>query len=190
MNNKERKMDRKEINKIVDRLVERIDNLKLLGSYDGICCFNENIVKKEDRTIPNYKELLKLMKDDKESKENLNKIFESFFQIMKKVFSNMIEDVKIQERIDNFVSLIKYITDNLEDDDALRIRSFNEDTAIFANGNAIESWVFPDVVANNCDEKERLKDTQGIIDSLRGSIRYSKKPENCPSLMFFKEEES
>lgn len=182
-------MDRKEFNKIVDRLGERIDNLKLLGSYDGICCFNENIVKKEDRTIPNYKELLNLMKDDKEGKENLNKIFESFFQIMKKVFSNMMEDVKIQERTDNFVSLIKYITDNLEDDDALRIRSFNEDTAIFANGNAIESWVFPDVVANNCDEKERLKDTQSIIDSLRDAIR-NKGSKNEPSLMFYKEEES
>lgn len=182
-------MDREEFNKVTDRLGERIAKLKILGSYDGICCFNENIVKKEDRTIPNYNELLNLMKDDKDAKENLNKIFETFLNIMKQVFSDMLNDVKIQERTDNFVSLIKYITDNIEDDDALRVRLFNGDTVIFANGNAIESWVFPDAVLNNSDDKKILNDVQTIIDSLRGAIRY-KKPENCPSMMFYKEEES
>ena len=69
------------------------------------------------------------------------------------------------------------------------MKEFNGNIVIFANGKAIESWVFPDVVANNSDEKERLKDTQGIIDSLRDGIR-NKGSKNEPSIMFYKEEES
>lgn len=183
-------MDRKEFNKILDRLRESIDNLRLLASYNGICEFNENKITKKSRAIPEYNELLDLLKDNEDKKENLNKIFDYFLNTIKKVIGEIFDDIKLEERTYNFVSLVKYITDNLEDDDALRVKKFNGNVVIFANGNAIESWLFPDVVANNCDEKERLKDTQAIIDSLRGTIRYSQKPENCPSMMFYKEEES
>lgn len=182
-------MDRKEFNKILDRLRESIDNLRLLASYNGICEFNENKITKKSRTIPEYNELLDLLKDDEDKKENLNKIFDYFLKTIKKVIGEIFDDIEVEERTYNFVSLIKYITDNLEDDDALMVKEFNGNVVIFANGNAIESWVFPDVVANNSDDKKRLNDTQAIIDSLRGAIRY-KGTKNDPSLMFYKEEES
>ena len=180
-------MDRKEFNKILDRLRESIDNLRLLASYNGICEFNENKITKKSRTIPFYNEILDLLKDDEDKKENLNKIFDYFLKMIKKVIGEIIEDIKVEERTYNFVSVIKYITDNLEDDDALRVMEFNGNVVIFANGNAIESWIFPDVVLNDSDGKKRLNDAQAIIDSLRGAIRN---PKNCPSMMFYKEEES
>ena len=62
-------MDRKEFNKILDRLRESIDNLRLLASYNGICEFNENKITKKSRTIPEYNELLDLLKDDEDKKE-------------------------------------------------------------------------------------------------------------------------
>lgn len=182
-------MDRKEFNKVIDTLSETIANLRLLASYNGICEFNENKITKKSRTIPHYNEMLDLLKDGEDKQENLNKIFDYFLETIKKVIGEISDDIKVQERTYNFVSLIKYITDNLEDDDALMVKEFNGNVAIFANGNAIESWMFPDVVANNCDKKERLKDTQGIIDSLRDAIR-NKGTKNDPSLMFYKEEES
>lgn len=164
---KGKEMDRGEFYRAVDRITEKFNELEFLSSSNGVCQFNENDIKEENRTIPDYDELLGLMKENRVNKENLNKIFGSFFNIVKSTFLEIVEKARIEERSDDYSGLLSYIIVNLNNDKALRVKSFSGNFVLFENGKFLETWLFP---VEDSDEK-RIKGAQDKIDSIRKTIK-------------------